>query len=133
MKLLKQNSLGKLLLRLPLGGLILLHGIHKIFELDSLQQIGQQLARHGLPELLAYGVFLGEIVAPLLIILGIACRLGGLLVFINMLLALFLVHQHGVFSLTNQGGWSIELEVIYLFCGLALLFLGSGRFALKPD
>jgi putative oxidoreductase len=130
---LHHDSLGKLVLRLTVGPLILLHGIHKMLHLESLDSIGKMLVGINLPTALAYGVFLGEVVGPLMIIMGIYSRLGGLLVFGNMVFALLLAHHAQLFTLTGNGGWALELQAFYLLCGLAILFLGSGRFAIKPD
>jgi putative oxidoreductase len=130
---LNQPSLGKLILRLGVGMLVLFHGIAKLGNAGSVGFISGQLANTGLPTVLAYGVYVGEILAPLLIILGIQSRLGGLLLAVNMLFAIGLVHMDELFALSEHGGWAIELQAMFLLGGLAVMFLGSGRFALKPD
>jgi putative oxidoreductase len=130
---LQSDSLGKLILRLTAGTLILLHGIFKLLNPGSLDFISKQLAGINLPPVLAYGVYVGEVIAPLMIILGIFSRLGGFLVFVNMLFALVLAHRSQLFTLTSNGGWALELQAFYLFSGLAILFLGSGRMAVRPD
>lgn len=129
----QSDALGKLTVRLTVGVLMLFHGVHKIFHTGSLDFIGGQLASKGLPELLAYGVYLGEVVAPLMVILGIFSRLGGLLVFGNMIFAIALVHGYELFTLTEHGGYGLELQFFFLLTGLAVFFLGSGRFAIRPD
>jgi len=130
---LRNDDLGKLVLRLTVGSLMLFHGASKLMHPDSLGFISGQLSKVGLPEFLTYGVFIGEIVTPIMIVIGILSRLGGLLIFINMLFAIGLVHMHEILSLTKHGGWAIELQAFYLFGGLAIVFLGSGKFAVKPD
>lgn len=127
------DGIGKLILRLTVGTLILLHGVFKILNPGSLAFISKQLAAVNLPTVLAYGVYVGEVIAPLMIILGVFSRLGGLLVFGNMIFALVLVHRGQFFSLTDNGGWALELQGFYLFSGLAILFLGSGKMAIRPD
>lgn len=112
---------------------MLFHGVAKLLHPGSLEFIGNQLAGIGLPTLIAYGVYLGEVVAPLMIILGVYTRLGGLIIVINMVFAIMLAHTGDVFSLTDHGGWRLELQGFYLFCGLAVMFLGSGKLALRPD
>lgn len=129
----KTEDIAKLILRITLGGLMLFHGIAKLINLQTLGFIKSQLEGIGMHPVLAYGVFLGEVVAPLLIILGIYTRFGGLLIFVNMLFAIFLVHANDLLSLTEHGGWSLELQAWYLVAGLVLMLIGSGRFALKPD
>lgn len=60
-------------------------------------------------------------------------RLAGLLMAGNMLVAFFLAHTGEVFMLTKNRGWQLELQGMFLFTALAVLFLGSGRIAVKPD
>jgi putative oxidoreductase len=100
---------------------------------DTLNFIGTKLAGIELPEFLAYGVYVGEVLAPLMIIVGYSSRLGGVLVVINMLFAIVLMHGGDVFSLSPHGGWALELQGFYLFGGLAVALLGSGSYAFRPD
>ncbi len=69
--MIKSDDTGKLILRLTLGILILLHGLFKITG-GGVGGIGGMLSSHGLPGFLAYGVYIGEILAPVLLIVGIA-------------------------------------------------------------
>ena len=131
--LLQDDAFGKLVIRLSLGVLMLFHGAAKILHPDSLGFIRSMLVGADLPGALAYGVYVGEVVAPLMIILGIYSRVGGLIVVVNMLFAIWLAHADDIFTLTEHGGWALELQGFYLFSGLALIFLGSGRYAVKPD
>ena len=132
-ELLKNDATGKLLLRLTVGGLMLFHGISKLFNGGTVGFIGSKLADAGLPEALAYGVYIGEVVAPLMIIVGLLSRAGAALIVINMLFAILLVHAGDLFALSDHGGWRLELQGFYLFGSLAIVFLGSGRYAWKPD
>lgn len=129
----QSDALGKLTLRLTVGVLMLFHGVHKVLNPGSIDFIGKQLNSMDLPQALAYGVYLGEVVAALMIILGIFSRLGGLLVFGNMIFAIVLAHRSQLFAFTDHGGYALELQVFFLLTGLAVFFLGSGRFAVKPD
>lgn len=122
-------DLGKLILRLTLGVLMLLHGVHKIF--NGVGHIRDTLATTPFPELLAYGVYVGEVLAPLMVIVGFYTRLGAALMVVNMLFAIGLMHMHELFSLTAHGGWQLELQGFYLFTALALIFLGPGRYKWK--
>lgn len=130
---LRNDAMGKLLLRLTVAGLMLFHGVAKIMHPGSLEFIGTSLSSAGMPSALAYGVYIGEVIAPLMILAGFHARIGGLVVVINMLFAIILVHMGDIFSLTQHGGWAIELQAFYLLGGLAIVLLGSGRFAIKPD
>ncbi|MFT5111269.1 MAG: putative oxidoreductase [Parasphingorhabdus sp.] len=127
------DSLGKLILRLTIGVLVLLHGIPKLMNPASLDGIGKMLAPYGLPMEAAFAVYLGEIVAPVLIIIGLLTRLGGLIIAVNMAVAIFLVHMGSLMVFNQFGGWAIELEAVYLLGGLAILFMGSGKFAVRRD
>lgn len=127
------DSLGKLVLRIAVGVMILMHGIYKIQHPESIDFIRKMLADIDLPPEVAYGVYMGEVVGPLMIILGIFSRMGGLIVIVNMIFAIVLAHQPQLFDLTSNGGWALELQGFYLLCGLAVALLGSGRFAIKPD
>jgi putative oxidoreductase len=123
------NDAGRLILRLTLGGLLLLHGIHKI--LNGIEPIRLLLASHHLPEYLAYGVYIGEVAAPVLIILGIFTRIGALLVVIDMIAAIVLARMPELFGLRPQtGGYALEAETFFLFCAVAVALLGAGRYSL---
>ncbi len=132
-ELLKNESAGKLVLRLTVGLLMLFHGIAKLMNPGSVDFIGSKLAAAGLPEIISWGVYVGEIIAPLMLVFGVMSRLGAGIIVINMLFAIGLVHMGDIFALTEHGGWRLELQAFYLFGGLAILLLGSGRYAYKPD
>jgi putative oxidoreductase len=127
--LLENADLGKLIVRLTLGGLMLFHGIAKL--LNGVGFIEGQLASHGLPTILAYGVYIGEVIAPLMVILGYQSRIGALIIVFNMIVAIALVHGHQLLTLSSNGGWALELQGFFLFTALALIFLGPGRYKLK--
>lgn len=130
----QSDNAGKLVLRLTVGGLILFHGVSKLLNpLGALGMISGMLSTMGWPVFIAYGVYIGEVIAPLLLIFGAYTRIAGLLVVGNMIFALMLAHTSQIFTLSKTGGWALELQGFYLFCGLAIYFLGSGKFAVKPD
>lgn len=129
------DDLGKLVLRLNIGGLMLLHGISKIQNFEgTLQWLSGVMASLSLPTFMAYGVFLGEVIAPVLLILGILPRLSSLAIIATMAMAI-LSHTTGenatpLFSLGGYGGWNFELQGLYLFGALAILIMGSGKISL---
>jgi putative oxidoreductase len=124
-----QNDMARLLLRVTLGVLILLHGIAKLQ--DGVGGIEGMLAARGLPAQLAYAVFIGEVLAPLMLIFGFYARIGAVLVAINMVVAILLVHMGQLASLNEQGGWAIELQAIYLVSAIALALSGPGRYGIN--
>lgn len=123
------NDVGKLVLRLTLGVLILLHGIAKIS--GGTAGLEKMLASAGLPGFLAFGVYVGEVLAPVLVILGFYARVGAALIVVNMLFAVLLAHRADLFVLTRTGGWALELQAFFLFTALALVFMGPGRFGIN--
>lgn len=123
------ESTGKLILRLSLGVLILLHGIAKL--LHGIGFISGAVTAAGLPSFVAYGVYVGEVIAPLMVILGWYSRLGAALIAVNMLFAIGLAHKAQLFQLSQTGGWALELQGMFLFAAIAVALLGPGRFSLN--
>lgn len=130
MKMMTDDS-GKLLLRLMVGGLLILHGFHKLVHGPG--EVEGMLTAHGFPAFLAWGVYLGEVVGPALILLGVYARIGGLLVLGNMVVAVFLTRGLHVFGLNDFGGLGIELEAFYGLGGLCVALLGAGKFSAGGD
>lgn len=122
-------DIGLLINRLTLGVLMLLHGVHKL--LHGMPGVEKQLASRDLPTFLAHGVHLGEIIAPILMIIGFRTRLAALVYTAVMAVAFFLVHTKNLWTLTNNGGWLHELIALFMFGGLALVFTGGGRYAVS--
>lgn len=123
------NDSGKLVLRLAIGVLLLLHGIAKLK--GGIGWMAGPLSAFGLPAFVGYGAYIGEVVAPLMLIAGKWTRLAGLVVAINMLGAIILVQRDKVAALNQGGGWAIELEVLFLLGGIALFLLGAGRYSVS--
>ncbi|MFT5574765.1 MAG: putative oxidoreductase [Bermanella sp.] len=124
-------DIAKLLLRVSLGLMLLLHGLSKLQ--NGVAGIVGMVSSAGLPGILGYGVIVGEVIAPLMILVGVYSRIGGWLAAMNMLFAIALAHSTEIFSLGNHGGWAIELQMFYLVTAVCVGLLGSGRMAVKPD
>ena len=124
-----QADLGKLVLRIVLGLLILLHGIGKLR--GGIGWLDGALAEAGLPVFLKYGVYVGEVLAPLAVIAGWYSRIGAWLIAVNMLFALGLVHGAELFVLNDQGGMQLELQYMFFFTAIALALIGPGRYAVN--
>ena len=117
---------GKLLLRLAVGGLMLFHGVHKLHH--GVDPIIEMLTAQGLPDAAVYGVYVGELVAPLLIIAGLLTRLAGLIFAFNMGVAIMLAHSAELTVVNPEtGAYALELHLLYLFGGLALACMGGGK------
>jgi putative oxidoreductase len=121
------DALGKLVLRLAVGTLMLMHGIHKLGA--GVDGIVGLVAKAGLPGQLGYFVYVGEVLAPLLVIVGLWTRLAAFLMFVTMVVAVWLVHMNDLLLLTRNGGWALELQGLFLFGSLAIALLGAGRYS----
>ena len=122
------DDFGKLVLRVVLVLLVLLHGVAKLQSgVGGMMPMVQGI---GLPGWFAYAVFLGEIAGPVMIILGVFARTGAFLIFVNMIFAILLVHRPELLTLGKQGGWALELQGMYLFTAFALMFMNPGKYAM---
>lgn len=123
------DDTGKLIIRVTLGAVVLLHGIAKIT--GGIGGIQGMLDGAGLPQFLAWGAYLGEVLGPLLLIIGFHARIGAALIAINMLMAIAIAHLGQVFLLNDQGGWAIELQALMLFTAVGLVLTGPGRYGVN--
>lgn len=129
----KENSsdIGKLILRLTVGGLMLPHGISKLG--GSLDFIKGLLANFHLPEFIAYGVFVGEIIVPILIIIGFKTCWASLIFIANMFFIILLAHAKDIFAFSSVGGFELETVYLYMFGALSLVFLGGGKYSVDRE
>lgn len=120
------EAMGRLILRVSLGGLVLMHGIAKLS--GGIDFITNTVTGAGLPAFLAYGVYVGEVVAPLLVIAGFYSRIGAAIIGVNMLFAIGLVHGAEFFTRNETGGWALELQGMFLFTAIAVALIGPGAY-----
>ncbi len=86
-----------------------------------------------MPGFIAYGVLIGEVVAPILIVLGLFTRPAALVLAFTMVIARLMVGTGKTFALDSVGAWAIE-SLVYFFIGaLAVAILGAGRYAVGKD
>ena len=124
-----RTDAGLLVLRLGLGVLILFHGIYKLTH--GIAWIAGPLGKVGLPAWLAYGVYVGEVLAPVLVIVGLWARPAALVIAFDMFMAIFLARRGDVAKINPAGGgWAIELELMFLVAALAIALMGSGRYGI---
>jgi putative oxidoreductase len=122
------DDAGKLLLRLTIGILLLMHGLFKLA--NGIDTITTLVQAQGWPAWIAFGVFIGEIIAPSLLIIGVLTRAGALVIVFNMGLAIYLAHASQILTLTKTGGWALELQGMFMMGALVVALLGAGRFSL---
>ncbi|SER88825.1 DoxX family protein [Pedobacter rhizosphaerae] len=120
-------DLGILVLRISVGALMLFHGIAKI--INGHGAVKGILTQKGWLDFLWLGVPLTEIIAPILIILGVLTRVSGLGIVLVMICTLFLAFGWSAFAIGEYGGLVAELNLLYLGGGLALLFTGGGKYS----
>ncbi|EFC6813774.1 DoxX family protein [Escherichia coli] len=128
-RLTDHHDTGLLLLRLTFGILMLFHGVAKIEH--GVNWIVSILQAVGLPGFIAYGVYIGEVVAPVLIILGIFTRPAALIYALTLLVATLLVGTGKFFTLTEVGAWGLENEMLYFMGGIVIMLLGAGRYSVS--
>lgn len=125
----KNIHIGLFIFRVSLAVLMLFHGLHKLA--NGLAGIEKMLSNAGLPTILAYGVYLGEIVAPIMMLIGYRTRLAALVFASVMVVAFLLAHPDKFFALGKAGAWAIETIALFFFGGLGLVFTGGGRYAVS--
>ena len=131
-------NLAKLILRVNLGFLLILHGLDfaegdtKDFQLAALSGIG-------MPGVIAFpvGLFL-EVVCPFLVILGIYSRLAalGMAIFMASAIGLVNVTNGAIFQLAaNKVGWfapyRLEIQFFFLWNAIAVFLFGGGKYGLN--
>jgi putative oxidoreductase len=115
------HNLGLLLLRVGFSGMMLTHGIPKLLKLISGDLAFGDPIGIGEPASLVLAV-LGEVVFPILIIIGFKTRLAAIPVIITMAVAAFIVH--GTDPLAAK-----EMSLLYLFAFVAIALLGAGKYS----
>ena len=134
------EDLGKLILRVLVGGLIIFHGLALA---TGDMGIPNNLARWHLPTQLMWLGFIAEFGGGLAMVLGAYARLGGFLVGIFMVIAIFMAHiglmgaQNHLFMVANNPAgnhWDhyfLETQFFYMFGAFAVGLLGAGKYGLN--
>ena len=119
------TSLALLVLRLAVGAVFIAHGAQKVF-VYGLAGTGGSFADMGVPlaEIAGPVVGLVELIGGVFLVIGLATRLVGAALAVNMLVATLLVHlSAGIFA--AEGGY--ELTLVLGASALALVLSGAGR------
>jgi putative oxidoreductase len=119
-------QLGYRLLACTVAILMLFHGVSKL--MNGVGGIAGMLNGIGLPGFLAYGAYIGEVVAPLLVLAGFFVAPAALVMAINMVVAIALAHGHQLFSINEKtGGYTLELQAFFLLGSIAIALLAPRR------
>lgn len=119
---------GKFLLRTSIAILMLFHGFKKLnYGISGVKAL---VLHAGLPEFLAYGVYMGELIIPFLLIAGLFTRFSALILSSTMGVAIYLGFTDKLLMLdAKTGGPLIELPLLYLLVSLSIVFLGAGKYS----
>ena len=123
------SDIGLLIVRIALGGIIFFHGFYKIIH--GIAESYGILAASGIPGSFIYFVYVSEVLAPLLIVLGMFTRLSALTIFITMIVV-FIALPFPI-GLDAHGAMNIESQLYFLLLSMALFFTGPGRYVLKKN
>ncbi|MAN60218.1 MAG: DoxX family protein [Flavobacteriaceae bacterium] len=112
---------GLLLLRLGFSGLMLTHGLPKLLRaLQGNLEFGDPLGLG--PTLSLLLVIIGEVICPLLIIVGWKTRWAAIPTIITMAVAAFVVHGNDPFG-------QKEKALLYLVAFIVIALVGPGRYS----
>ena len=115
------KNIGLALLRIAPSAMMLVHGMPKLQKLISGNfEFGDPLGIGAAPSL--FLAVIGEVICPLLIIIGFKTRWVAIPAAITMGVAAFIVH--GADDFATQ-----EKALLYLFFFLAIMLLGPGKFS----
>ena len=114
------KNLAALLLRILVGGLMIMHGWPKLANYDQYVAefnpigLGNDLS-------LSLAIF-GEFICGIFLVLGFMTRLSTIPVLITMIVAFFVVHAADPFQIK-------ELSFLYMGLVIVIFFLGSGKYS----
>jgi putative oxidoreductase len=119
------------IIRIAVGGTLLVHGVNKVMNTDPVAYAAKSMATRGLePALpLTYFIYFLETGGAVMIILGLFTRLIAPVLAIQFFIITFLAHFPNGFGWTNpRGGWEFPLMWGLMFFAIALR--GGGPYSL---
>ncbi len=122
------NNYGVTLLRVSLGIMWLAHALLKLLVF-TLPGTAQFFSSVGLPGLLAYPVFIAELLGGLALVLGVYARQVSLGLTPIMAVAAWVHFPNGWLHTSKDGGW--EYPVFLLVASVALWLIGDGAMSLR--
>lgn len=119
-------SFGLLALRLATGALLLVHGIPKLSDPSGATGMAASLDVP-VPDLAGWLMILGEVGLGSLLVLGLATRVAGTLLLVQMAGVWLLAHAPQGFLV--EGQINGENALLFAALGLMFVFVGAGRFS----
>ncbi|TXD83336.1 DoxX family protein [Subsaximicrobium wynnwilliamsii] len=114
------NDLALLILRVGFGGLMLTHGIPKVSMLTDASGFPDPLGIGGTGSLIL--ALIGEVLAPILIIIGLKTKWAAIPSIITMAVAAFMVHAADPLA-------KKEMALLYLIAFIVIFLAGPGKFS----
>lgn len=124
------RGLSWLVIRLTVGGVLLVHGIVKVMG-PGVDAFAGGLARRGIEPALpfAYVIFFNETIGAICLMLGLLTRIVGAMIAIEFLVITFVAHFHNGFGFTSPGGgW--EYPLLWGLVIFAISLRGGGPYSL---
>jgi len=116
------NHLALLILRLGFGGFMLTHGIPKINGLfESPIKFADPFGIGDTPTLIL--AIIGEVIAPIFIIIGFKTKLAAIPAAITMAVAAFVIHAKDDLG-------TKEHALLFMFAFVAIFLAGAGKYSI---
>jgi putative oxidoreductase len=116
------NNLALLILRLGFGGFLLTHGIPKInYLFESPIKFANPIGLGDTTSLIL--TLIGEVVAPIFIIIGFKTKLASIPSALTMAVAAFVVHAKDDLG-------TKEHALLFLFAFVAIFLCGAGKYSI---
>lgn len=115
------TDLALFVLRLGFGGLMLTHGIPKINRLSNAAEFPDPLGIGGMPSLIL--CLIGEVLAPILIIVGFKTKWAAIPAAITMAVAAFVIHAKDDLG-------TKEHALLYLIAFVVIFLAGAGKLSI---
>lgn len=114
------TDLALLLLRLSFGGFILTHGIPKLNMLSDPSNFPDPIGVGSMVSLIL--AIIGEVIAPILIIIGFKTKWATIPTIITMAVAAFIIHAKD--NLATK-----EHALLFFFVFVAIFLAGAGKYS----
>ncbi|WP_338733632.1 DoxX family protein [Mangrovimonas cancribranchiae] len=115
------TDLALAILRIGFSGMMLTHGIPKISMLSDPSSFGDPLGVGPTVSLIL--TLIGEVVAPVMIIIGFKTKLAAIPAAITMAVAAFIVHASDPLK-------TKEMAILYLLAFVVIFLAGPGRLSI---